>query len=245
MGTGSGDVDDGFALAAVLSAAARGECVLAGVSVVSGNTTADKARVAARAMLDAAGPPFDRVKVLGPKEAPFAIAELEADAKVLAIGPPTNVVRACSLDPDLAGRLQVWAVARVLDPVRHPILPFFCLNFSKHPQDAARFDRLLFQRCVMCPLDVVQRLRVGADSIARIRERGRMGAYLWEHSRRWLRIAPVRYASARFPVWDLVAALHLLGKLPQARVQQEGAAEVLFDFSPKAALAGFEHDLVF
>src|SRR5437773_7361839 len=55
LGAPRGDVDDGFALAAVALADREGAAVLEGVSVVSGNTQGTTAFQAARALLEVLG----------------------------------------------------------------------------------------------------------------------------------------------------------------------------------------------
>src|SRR6476661_5886244 len=55
LGARRGDVDDGFALAAILAAARREKVELAGVSTVFGNTNAAESQRCARALCETAG----------------------------------------------------------------------------------------------------------------------------------------------------------------------------------------------
>lgn len=211
LGASSGDVDDGFALAAVaLAAKFSSQVELLGVSAVSGNTDGATARRCAEAMLRVLG--MTSVRVVAEADAPAEIAKLE-DASILTIGPPTNVVAAAAIDPELPPRVSVRAVGTVLDRRRHPILPLFCLNFRTDPVASTRFFALPFRQRQIFPLDVVRRLRFGRRQLERIADTGEVGRYLADGSWRWLRQAPVRYFGAAFPVWDLVAGLHAIDRL--------------------------------
>lgn len=234
LGARRGDVDDGFALAAVALAAKQGQqgrrpLELVGVSSVSGNTDGRTAARAARDLLEVIGGRAGRVPVVDECDAPEAMAELADGASVLAIGPPTNLVRAASVDPGFPSRVEVRVVGSVLDRRRHPLLGFFCLNFRRDPEATASLFRLRWRRRLVFPLDVVRRLRFDAGDLDKIRASSPLGGYLAEHSARWLRRAPLRYLSASFPVWDLVAALHAIGDLPGVRVVPETERIVAFD----------------
>ncbi len=233
LGAPRGDVDDAFAIAAVVAAAKRGDVELLGVSAVSGNTDGATALRCARALVDGLGA---AVPVVGEDDAAAALAELPEGTRLLAIGPPTNVVRASAIDPTLPDRVDVWTVGTVLDRARHPVLSAWCLNLGRHPIAAQAFLRLSFRRRVICPLDVVCRLAAGAKELDALADVGAAGDTLAAGSRRWLRAAPLRFQSRRFPVWDLVAALDALEQLP-GRV--EDAAGRLTGFDAAAAWAGF------
>lgn len=215
LGADRGDVDDGFAIAAVLAAVrARPDThEILGISAVSGNTAGAIAHRAAQDLVRVFGA---EVPVIGELEAPRAIAALPDSTEILTIGPPGNVVRAARLDPSLAERVTVRVVGTVLDRRRHPILPYFCLNFRHDPAASREFFRLRFRQRRIFPLDVVRKLAFGARELDRIAGTGAHGAYLSHHSRRWLPQAPLRYQSRRFPVWDLVAALDVIDALPGA-----------------------------
>lgn len=206
------------------------------MSVVAGNTDAASARRAAGALL-ARSPGMEAVGVVPQEEAPAALAALPAGASLLALGPLSNLARAVELDPQLPARLEVRAVGTVLDRRRHPLLPFFCLNFRHDPAAGRAFFRLPFRRRLTFPLDVVQGLRFGAPELRAVAESGPLGAYLAAQSWRWLRWAPLRYLSRRFPVWDLVAALQAVGQLPGATY--DAAGDTLTGFDAQAALAAF------
>jgi inosine-uridine nucleoside N-ribohydrolase len=224
-------VDDGFALAAVLCS--RGVRVL-GVSAVAGNTDSRSALVAIAALLDAAGAPH--VPVVGAEQASEAMAALRQGAEILALGPLTNVAGALAKDPHLADRTGLRLVSRVLRPARHPLLTLLDLNRRKDPQALGRCLEKPWARRRVFPLDVVRRLTMGAEDLLSISETGRLGAYLAEHSWRWLRRARLRHLAASFPAWDLVPALDLVGDLPRARFGDDGW---LNEFDPAAAKSAF------
>ncbi len=213
LGASRGDVDDGFALAAVALSAGRFDLV--GVSAVTGNTDGGTALAAIRDLLAALAakvPAVASARVVAEADAPAALAELPEGTSVVAIGPPTNLLRAAALDPKWPGRVEVRVVGRVCWPWRHPLLRLFDLNFRA---PAARpFWPLDFRRRIVFPLDVVRALRFDGEDLDRMARAGPVGSYLAHHSRRWLRRAPVRYLSRSFPVWDLPAALHAVERLP-------------------------------
>lgn len=212
LGAGRGDVDDGFALAAVARAAPER---LLGVSAVSGNTDGDTARRCADRLLGVLG---TGGACLSEADAPRALAALPAGTQVLAIGPPANLIRAARLDPAFPSRVRVRVVGRLHRPLRHPLLGLFDLNFRG--ARARPFWRLPFREQRVFPLDVVFRLRFDANDMDRLAAAGPLGEHLARHSRRWLARAPLRYLRASFPAWDLVAALDAVDRLPGAAFER-------------------------
>ncbi|MSP62986.1 MAG: nucleoside hydrolase [Myxococcales bacterium] len=221
LGAARGDVDDGFALAAV--AAAPGVELL-GVSSVFGNTASRTAAECARRLLAALHkevPVIDGAGATGEEtDAARAIAGLPEGTAVLALGPLTNVARALAIDADLARRIHVRAVGGNLATWGRfaPLWPFE-FNFAKDPEAARAvlaapgLERRIF------PLDVCARLTVGVAGLQRLARSGEAGAYLARHSWRWLAYAPLRYQRLSFPLWDLVPALDALS-LIEIRVEE-------------------------
>lgn len=230
LGAPRGDVDDGFALAAVALAAREGAAVLEGVSVVSGNTQGTTAFQAARALLEVLGVSCPLVPEA---DAPRALTALEPGTSILAIGPLTNLFRAAALTPSFPERVEVRVVGGVRNRLRHPLLPLFDLNF----RGGRAFWSLPFRRRLVFPLDVVRRLRFGPRDLERIGACGPLGEYLSRHSRRWLVRAPLRYLSRSFPVWDLVAALEAVARLPGAVIDPKRSELAAFD--PEGARRAF------
>lgn len=216
LGARRGDVDDGFALAAVVRAVQKQSerWGLAGVSTVAGNTDAETACRCTRDLLAQCGIEYEPLLGLAAAQ---AIARLPDGASLLALGPLTNIRQALELDPALPQRVSLRVVATVRDRRRHPLLGFFCLNFRRDRQAARRIMRAGFRELRVFPLDVVSRLRIGRRQLDELSACSSLGAYLARHSRRWLRQAPWRYASFSFPLWDLVAALDAIDALPDAR----------------------------
>jgi inosine-uridine nucleoside N-ribohydrolase len=226
LGADRGDVDDGFAIAAVIAKAflAPREIEVLGISAVTGNTHGAIAHRAAKDLVRVFGA---EVPVVTEAEAPEAIAHLPEGASLLMIGPPTNVVRAAKIDPALPSRIEVRGVGTVIDRRRHPILARFCLNFRRDPEATRAFFALDFRERALFPLDVVRALRFGPNELREIAAIDARCTYLSQASERWLASAPLRYVSRSFPVWDLVAALDAIDELPGAT--KEGSKLVRFD----------------
>jgi purine nucleosidase len=224
LGAPRGDVDDAFALAAVVRAGGgTADWSLAGVSAVAGNTDAATAARCARALLaalDAAVPVIEQA------QAAAALAALPTGASLVALGPLTNVAAALSLDPSLPARIDLRVVGGVRHPWRHPVYALSDLNLRRDRAAAravlaAPLERRLF------PLDVVQALRVQPEDLERLASLEPAGAYVAHHSLRWARRSRVRNLGRGFPAWDLVAALDAVGRLPGARF--EGGRLASFD----------------
>jgi purine nucleosidase len=220
LGAPRGDVDDGFALAAIARAHAAGRVELLGVSTVFGNTSAAHAARAARALLDAAGCP--RVRVVEGAARPGdtsaaarAIAALPDGTALLALGPLTNV--AAALPAMSRSSITVSVVGGNLrSRGRYPPLWPFEFNLAKDaPAARALFAGALPRR--VYPLDSARALTVGPRWLADLARRSSLGAFLARRSLRWLAYAPLRYRTLTFPVWDAVPALDLLDALPGAR----------------------------
>jgi inosine-uridine nucleoside N-ribohydrolase len=209
LGAPRGDVDDGFALAALLRAAT---VEILGISTVFGNTRSDLAADAARAIVELSG---QKVEVIEGASAPGritraaeAIARLPPDTVLLALGPLTNLVHA----PEhvelraVGGNLSSWG--------RWPPLWPFEFNLAKDAEAAQHLfasgiRRRLYPLDACCSLAVgISQLRqfaASADPLARHLARG---------SWRWLAYSPLRYRALSFPAWDLVPALDVCGLLP-------------------------------
>jgi inosine-uridine nucleoside N-ribohydrolase len=239
LGADRGDVDDGLALAAVLSVARRHDVHLAGISVVDGNTDATTAGRCTRALLEVAE--LD-VPVIGMGQAAAAIAGLPSGTSLLSLGPLTNIAAALRLNPDCSAILDLRMVAAVRHAWRHPILVASDLNQRTDPSAASTIRRAHWHQLRIMPLDVIRRLRIDRAALEHLAGAGRMGAYLRTHCERWLARAAWRYPLLRsFPAWDLVAALDALDLLQEP--QFDSATSMLTDFNAASALQTF-HDLI-
>ncbi len=239
LGADRGDVDDGLALAAVLSMARRHDVHLAGISVVDGNTDAATAGRCTRALLEVAEL---EVPVIGMDQAASAIAGLPSGTSLLSLGPLTNIAAALRLKPGCSTVLDLRMVAAVRHTWRHPVLVLSDLNQRTDPSAASVVRRAPWHQLRIMPLDVIRRLRIDRAALDHMAAAGQLGAYLRKHCERWLSRAAWRYPLLRsFPAWDLVAALDALGLLQQ--VQFDAATSMLTDFDAAGALLSF-HDLI-
>lgn len=229
LGSDAGDVDDGFALAAAAAAhrlyflgdtrsGPRMPTQLLGVSAVSGNTDAKTAQRCAEDLLLVAG--LEDIPVVEAGRAASSIASVPDDTLVLAIGPLTNVAEALRIDPTLLRRIDLRIVATVRSRWRFPLLRWFCLNTAADRPAAETVLGAGFQRLRVVPLDVARSLHVGRRELNDVGALGTLGAYLMDHSERWLGEAPWRYRSRRFPLWDLVAVLDALELLTEPRYDE-------------------------
>ncbi len=236
LGAPRGDVDDGFALAALLAAHRRGIVELLGISTVFGNTTAARSLECARELVLRAGASATVVPgAEGPGEdtaAAAAITSLPPGAQLLCLGPLSNVAAACRRDPRLPSRLEARAVGGNLSShgLLAPLWPFE-FNFALD-RGSARFALSREWRSLtLYPLDIVRRLDAGRRELARLRDLSPVGAWLSAGSARWLARARWRhFPRGRFPLWDLPAALDAAGLLDGRHAMRRlarGAARLL------------------
>ncbi|MDQ6893493.1 MAG: nucleoside hydrolase [Acidobacteriota bacterium] len=211
LGAGRGDVDDGFALAALLAAARLARIELLGISTVSGNASAPEAARCARALAETAE---CEVPVVQGAAAAAAIAALPEDCRLVAIGPLSNVAAAIALSPDLPGRVSLSVVGGNL--TSHGSVPPLWPHEFNLAKDRAAARTVLgssWRRLVLYPLDAMRRLRCTEDRLSRISGLGAAGALLASASRRWISRSRWRWGSSGFPVWDLPSALEAAGVL--------------------------------
>jgi inosine-uridine nucleoside N-ribohydrolase len=231
LGAVRGDVDDGFALAWLLS---RRELQVEGISLVSGNTDAETARRCAEQLVAAAGcaPP----PLLAGAAAAAALAALGASVRLLAIGPLSNLAAALQRSP----QTRWFHVVAVGGLHRRWLRPWLAASDLNRGRDRPAWDRVsAAQTLLRVPLYQARRLRADAALLQRLAVAPGLGPYLATHSQRWWRSAPWRHGARSFPLWDLVAAMWMLDALPGA-VCVEG---VLVDFDPAAARERFLADL--
>ncbi len=221
LGAWRGDVDDGYALAAILAAP---DVQLLGISTVSGNAPTDVAYRCATALLQAAGQSHRLIQGASrpgqDSAAAEAIAALPAGAAVLALGPLSNIAAALRRDPRLAERITVYLVGGNLQSWGRfpPVWPHEFNLAIDAPAAAAVFSAPLHRR--VHPLPGCGRLLISPVELAGIAAASPLGAYLVRHSLRWLALSPFRLRALRFPLWDLAPALDFLGLLP-ARVDTQ------------------------
>jgi inosine-uridine nucleoside N-ribohydrolase len=230
LGATSGDVDDGFALAALLRCPS---VEILGISTVFGNTTPEVAARCARALtgMDVVAGAARPGQLTAAAD---AIAALPPGATILALGPLTNLLRA---PPHVevrlvGGNLASWGVWPPLWP--------FEFNLAKDAGAArAFFDSHIRRR--IYPLDACRHLTADLAALRRLqRSPDPLAQKLARGSWRWLTYAPLRYRALRFPVWDLVPALDVCGLLEARfelrRLRLEGRGLLVADAAAPEAL---------
>ncbi len=215
LGSPFGDVDDAFAIAALL----RGGAPIAALASVFGNTSerraaANHARLAA--LCGYAGPLLrgaGRRRVRS-SEAARALAGSPTAVRVLALGPLTDVAAAIDLGTAAVRGALAEVIAVGGNRTSHGRWPPVWPHEFNFTQDLAA-TRALVESDVpwtILPLDVTRRLRAGPRDLAMVG--GAVGDYLRRGARRWLWRARLLKGSNAFPVWDLVAALYALDPAP-------------------------------
>jgi inosine-uridine nucleoside N-ribohydrolase len=193
LGSRFGDVDDAFAIAALLLAGAP----VAAISAVAGNTSERRAfeNNGALARLSGYGGPL-----LRGREVPEFLAAAPG-IRVLALGPLTNVATAL-----LAGARpsEVVIVGGNATSRRRRPHEFNLTKDRKATIDTFRSGVPL----TVFPLDVARRLTATAADLAALP--GPVGAYLARGSRRWFLRLRLLKATGVFPIYDLAAAMYAL-----------------------------------
>jgi inosine-uridine nucleoside N-ribohydrolase len=223
LGAASGDVDDAYAIVAVLRALQRSTAGirLSAISVTSGNTDEASASNCLSLLLRQMG--ATSIPIVRAAAVPQSMAELPEGTIILALGPLTNLARACRLTPALGQRVELLYVGGVRSrwDWRRRLSD---LNMRRDAASAALVLRT-FERRRQFPLDVIARLRLDHDRLAQVRATGVLGTFLAQHSQRWLHWAAARHFRRSFPLWDLVAALSAIGLLPGERFDQFGCLQ--------------------
>lgn len=196
LGSRSGDVDDGLAIAALL----RCGIPVAALSSVGGNASeaeADRNNRVLGTLCGYSGPYLRGVEAggrldLGPP----------APVRVLALGPLTNL--AAALPGLRSAAIEVVLVGgNVSSRGRFPPLWPHEFNLTKD-RAAARAVFAADLPLTVVPLDVARRLRVGEPELARLE--GALGEHIRRHSERWLRRSRWLHGPGGFPAYDLLAA---------------------------------------
>ena len=193
LGAPSGDVDDAYAITALLRSDAR----ITAIGSCDGNTTAHRASGCNSAL--AAFLRSD-VPVLDSQEAQRMLPTFEG--RVAALGPLTNVVHATR-----ASEIVIVG-GNLSSPGRWPPLWPHEFNLTKDRHAAWRVFHSDVPLTIF-PLDVARRLWVTREMLEQIP--GPIGELLRRGTERWLRrLRRLRWTS-KFPIFDLTAALYLLG----------------------------------
>jgi len=206
LGSFTGDVDDAFALAALLAS----DAPLSGVGAVFGNTREPLARRNLGRLLALAGRApqvlrgADNRGSQGDTPASRWLASPGPRLRALALGPLTNLAAALGMPGSRAREriVEVIAVAGMLGPGPAQ----WDLNRRCDP---GALDALVRSGIpvTLVPCDVARRLWIRPATLRQLP--GQLGRRLASGSRRWI-VRNALLLRWGFPVWDLVAAMYAL-----------------------------------
>ncbi|MEA2601442.1 MAG: hypothetical protein QOF89_2434 [Acidobacteriota bacterium] len=205
-GSPMGDVDDAFALAALL----RSGVPVAAISSVGGNTSEARADANNRVLGELCGYRGPYLRGVEAGEVPDRIDRADlwttgGPFRFLALGPLTNL--AAALDRRAAISEAVLVGGNLSSRGRFPPWWPHEFNLTKDP-DATRAVFASDLPLTVVPLDVARRLRIGPRELASLP--GEMGEILRRHAARWVRRSLLIRGSRRFPVFDLAAAAYAI-----------------------------------
>jgi inosine-uridine nucleoside N-ribohydrolase len=199
LGSPRGDVDDAFALTALLLSGRH----VAAISSVAGNASEAHAFRNNRSLAELCG--FGEPLLRGGDEAGEFLAACATPLRVVALGPLTNVAAGLRRGARPAEIVIVGgnAASRGCWP---PLWPFEFNLYLDRPamREVYESDAPLS----FVTLDVARRLRMCPRDLAPLP--GALGEHLRRHSRRWFRRSRLLYGRGSVPVWDLAAALYVL-----------------------------------
>ncbi len=253
LGSPFGDVDDAYALAAVLRSGAKVEAL----STVFGNSFEPWAYRNLRALAPLCG--YEGPILRGAAtwwsaqtQASRFLAGLDRPLRILALGPLTNLALALRLNPESAKHLSEIVLLSTNLSVRWPAARFIDFNQWKDPSALRTVLRSPVPLTVI-PCDVARRLRATSEQVAHLP--GPLGEHLSRHSVRWFRRARLLKRTDSVPIWDLAAAMFAiapelfdteattlkLGSLGQAYYgDSEGRpVRIVTGFDPSAVWAKF------
>ncbi len=204
-GSPSGDVDDAFAIAALL----RSGLPVAAVASVGGNTSEARADRNNRALGEICGYGGRFLRGVQAGDAPDRIDRAGdlwtgGPLRFIALGPLTNL--AAVLDRGAISEV-VLVGGNLTSRGRFPPWWPHEFNLTRDPQ-ATRAVFASDLPLTLVPLDVARRLRIGPRELSRLP--GELGDFLRRHAARWARRSLLIRGSRRFPVFDLVAAAYAI-----------------------------------
>lgn len=199
LGSKFGDVDDAFAIAALL----RSDCRVAALASAAGNTSERRAFDNNRALAIRAG--FEGPLLRAAEVVPFLVQA--PPLRIVALGPLTNIAAALA-----AGATQhseaIFVGGNRSSRGRWPPLWPHEFNLT-HDRDAARTVFASNLPLTIFPLDVARRMFVTAADLGALT--GPLGRFLAHGARRWLFRLRLLKGTGRFPIYDLPAALYARG----------------------------------
>jgi inosine-uridine nucleoside N-ribohydrolase len=202
-GSPMGDVDDAFALAALL----RSGLPVAAISSVGGNTSEARTDANNRVLGELCGYGGPYLRGVEAGEVPDRIdraAWTDGSLRFLALGPLTNLAAVLNRG---AISEAVLVGGNLSSRGRFPPWWPHEFNLTKDP-DATRAVFASDLSLTVVPLDVSRRLRIGPRELAALP--GELGEILRRHAARWVRRSLLIRGSFRFPVFDLAAAAYAI-----------------------------------
>jgi inosine-uridine nucleoside N-ribohydrolase len=201
-GSPKGDVDDAFALAALL----RSGLPVAAVASVAGNTSEALAGRNNRTLGELCGyaGPYLRGVQAGDVSDRIDRADLGGPLRFVALGPLTNLAA-------VLGKIEIAEAILVGGNLtsRGRFPPWWPHEFNlTKDREATRAVFVSDLPLTIVPLDVARRLRIGPRELEEWQ--GELGDFLRRRAARWSRRSLLLRGSRRFPVFDLAAAACLL-----------------------------------
>lgn len=210
MGSNAGDVDDGYALAALL----KSKLPITGIGTVFGNTEEISAFHNTRFLCDLlnySGPIVNGArKPKAYSEAGFFISQCKDPQRVIALGPLTNVANALTRSgKDTLPHIQELIVVGGNTETRGFLPPVWPFEFNLTKDRAATLQ--VFNSKIpltFVPLNVAQKLKIGKSEIKMIP--GDLGQYFSQTSNRWFKRSRLLTFKEKIIIWDLVAAMYAI-----------------------------------
>jgi inosine-uridine nucleoside N-ribohydrolase len=237
LGSPRGDVDDGFAVSALLLSGTA----VAAVSSVAGNTSEARAFQNNGTLAGLCG--YEGPLLHGGAEAARFLSAAAGPLRVLALGPLTNV--AAGLEQGARPAEIVIVGGNAASHGRWPPLwPFEFNLFLDRPAVHAVFESKA--PLTFVTLDVAGRMLVRKADLEALP--GALGEHLRRGSRRWFRRALLLRASRWIRLWDLAAALYALEPglfrlvESRARLHRSGWIEFGAGERPVRLVRGFDRD---
>ncbi|HSS49618.1 MAG TPA: nucleoside hydrolase [Thermoanaerobaculia bacterium] len=217
-GSPSGDVDDAFAIAALL----RSGLPVAALSSVAGNTSETQADRNNRVLGDLCGYRGRYLRGVQAGDVPDRIDRAgdlwqEGPVRFLALGPLTNLAALLPAKPAISE--AVFVGGNRTSRGRFPPWWPHEFNLTKDPE-ATRAVFASDLPLTVVPLDVARRLRIGPRELKALP--GELGELLRRHSARWARRSLLIRGSRRFPVFDLAAAAYAIDPALAAVEETQG-----------------------
>jgi purine nucleosidase len=198
LGSPFGDVDDAFAIAALL----RSDVSVAAIASVGGNTSERRAYANNRALAELAG--YDGPLLRGSEVAAFLTSA--PPLRIAALGPLTNIAAAVRAGATHHHEVMIVGGNRSSRGRWPPLWPH---EFNLTKDRAA--TRAVFASAMpltIFPLDVARRLTATAADLRVLK--GSLPLYLARGARRWLLRLRLLKATGVFPIYDLAAALYAI-----------------------------------